>query len=41
MLWIMFYKNVQIGFARLITDKATFAYVADVFILSEYRGKGL
>jgi len=31
----------QVGFARLITDKATFAYLADVFILEEYRGKGL
>jgi GNAT superfamily N-acetyltransferase len=33
--------NKQVGFARLITDKATFAYLADVFILEEYRGKGL
>src|SRR3954466_6729308 len=31
----------QIGFARLVTDKATFAYLADVFVLNEYRGKGL
>lgn len=31
----------QIGFARLVTDKATFAYLADVFILESYRGKGL
>lgn len=31
----------QIGFARLITDKATFAYLADVFILADHRGKGL
>lgn len=36
------YKNgEQIGFARLITDKATFAYLADVFIIEVYRGKGL
>lgn len=34
-------KNRQIGFARMITDKATFAYLADVFILEEYRGRGL
>lgn len=34
-------NGVQIGFARLITDKATFAYLADVFILPEHRGKGL
>ncbi|OIR05394.1 acetyltransferase (GNAT) family protein [mine drainage metagenome] len=37
----LYYLQEQIGFARLITDKATFAYLADVFILKEYRGKGL
>ncbi len=31
----------QVGFARVITDKATFAYIGDVFILDEHRGKGL
>ncbi len=31
----------QIGFARIVTDKATFALVADVFILQPHRGKGL
>lgn len=31
----------QIGFARVITDEATFAYLADVFIDEAYRGKGL
>ncbi|MGF7219207.1 GNAT superfamily N-acetyltransferase [Spirosoma lacussanchae] len=31
----------QVGFARVITDQATFAYLSDVFILSEHRGKGL
>lgn len=31
----------QVGFARVITDEATFAYLADVFVLDEYRGKGL
>lgn len=31
----------QVGFARMITDCATFAYLADVFIDEEYRGKGL
>jgi N-acetylglutamate synthase-like GNAT family acetyltransferase len=30
-----------IGFARVITDFATFAYLADVFIVQEERGKGL
>lgn len=31
----------QVGFARVITDEATFAYLADVFILPEHRGRGL
>lgn len=31
----------QIGFARVVSDKATFAYVGDVFIIEEYRGRGL
>jgi len=31
----------QVGFARLITDTATFAYLADVYILAEHRGNGL
>jgi GNAT superfamily N-acetyltransferase len=31
----------QIGFARVITDEASFAYLADVFILEPYRGRGL
>ena len=31
----------QVGFARIITDKATFAYLADVFIDSAHRGIGL
>lgn len=36
------YKNsIQIGFARVISDKATFAYLADVFILEKHRGQGL
>ncbi len=30
-----------IGFARVVTDKATIAYIADVFILETHRGKGL
>lgn len=34
-------RDQQIGFARVITDQATFAYLADVFIDEEYRGKGL
>ena len=31
----------QIGFARVVTDRATFAWLGDVFILPDYRGKGL
>lgn len=31
----------QIGFARVVTDYATFAYLADVFIVAGYRGRGL
>ena len=31
----------QIGFARVVTDYATFGYLADVFIIENYRGKGL
>jgi len=31
----------QVGFARAITDRATFAYLGDVFILPEFRGRGL
>jgi GNAT superfamily N-acetyltransferase len=31
----------QAGFARVITDCATFGYLADVFVLETYRGKGL
>jgi GNAT superfamily N-acetyltransferase len=31
----------QIGFARVISDYATFAYIADVFVLEPYRGRGL
>ncbi len=31
----------QVGFARVVTDYATFAYIGDVFILEEFRGQGL
>ena len=34
-------QDVQMGFARVITDEATFAYLADVFIDEKHRGKGL
>jgi len=36
------YKDgVQVGFARFITDYATFAYLGDVFVDPEFRGNGL
>lgn len=31
----------QVGFARVVTDRATFAYLADVYVLEEHRGRGL
>jgi GNAT superfamily N-acetyltransferase len=31
----------QIGFARVVTDHATFAYIGDVYVLEEFRGRGL
>jgi len=37
----VFDNGVQIGFARFITDYATFAYLCDVYIVEEYQGKGL
>lgn len=37
----LYHHDKQIGFARVVTDQATFAYLADVFVLDEYRGKGL
>lgn len=37
----VFNNNQQIGFARVVTDFATFAWVADVFIIEEHRRKGL
>jgi len=33
--------SYQIGLARVITDKATFAYLCDVYVLEDYRGHGL
>ena len=31
----------QVGFARVIGDRATFGYLADVFVLPEFRGRGI
>ena len=36
-----FIEGRQAGFARVITDRATFAYLADVFVLEEFRGRGV
>ncbi len=33
--------NQQVGFARVITDRATFAYLADVFVVEKHKGKGI
>ena len=33
--------GAQAGFCRVVTDSATFAYLADVFVLPPHRGKGL
>ena len=33
--------RTQVGFARLVTDRATFAYLADVVVLEPHRGRGL
>jgi GNAT superfamily N-acetyltransferase len=37
----VYHGKKQVGFARVITDRTTFAYLSDVFILPEAQGKGL
>jgi GNAT superfamily N-acetyltransferase len=37
----LFLGNEQVGFARVISDRATFAYLCDVYVLEEHRGHGL
>lgn len=37
----LFFGDRQVGFARVVTDRATFAYLADVFVIEEQRGHGL
>ena len=37
----LFAEQRQIGFARVITDRVTFAYLCDVYVLEEHRGLGL
>ena len=36
-----YYRNEQIGFARVVSDYSTFAYIADVFVLAPWRGRGI
>lgn len=37
----LYIDDRQIGFARVVSDHATFAYLGDVYILDEFRGRGL
>jgi len=37
----IFFDRRQVGFGRIISDFATFAYIADIFILPEHRGRGV
>ena len=37
----LYADNKQVGFARVISDYATYAYIGDVFVLDSFRGKGL
>lgn len=37
----VYYHEEQIGFARVVTDQSTFAYLADVFIIQSFRKQGL
>jgi GNAT superfamily N-acetyltransferase len=37
----LYRDGAQIGFARVVTDEATFAYLADVFVVAEHRNAGL
>lgn len=37
----VFSQGQQVGFARVVTDKTTFAYLCDVYVLEAHRGHGL
>lgn len=37
----LLHGDTQVGFARVVTDQATFAYLADVFVAPAFRGRGL
>jgi GNAT superfamily N-acetyltransferase len=34
-------RGIQVGFARVVTDRATFAYLCDVFVVPSHRGRGI
>jgi GNAT superfamily N-acetyltransferase len=36
-----FWQGQQVGFARVVTDRTTFAYLCDVYVLEAHRGRGL
>jgi GNAT superfamily N-acetyltransferase len=36
-----FWQGQQVGFARVVTDRTTFAYLCDVYVLDAHRGRGL
>ena len=37
----LFHRGEQVGFARVVSDRATFAYLCDVYVLEQHRGRGL
>lgn len=37
----IYHRDAQVGFARLVTDYSTYAYLCDVFVDEQYRGRGL
>ena len=37
----LYHQGRQVGFARVISDLSTFAYLGDVFVIVEYQGRGL
>lgn len=37
----VYLERRQVGFARVVSDRATFAYVGDVYVIEEFRGRGL
>ena len=37
----LYLGDEQVGYARVVTDEATFAYLCDVYVLEEHRGRGL